>query len=350
MRLFFTYVRERRHFIFALLVFFGIFTAIFSLYHLETEAVLYAGLLCVLCGALFCGFGFSRAMKRHKRLRALLYDLEQTAALGLEKLPEPQGMTETDYDALLRAEESGRRAAMLEAVQKEAEQVEYYTLWCHQIKTPIAAMRLLLQNATQAETEHPERSSGALQTELHAALQAELFKTECYVEMVLAYLRMGSESTDYVIQAYALDEIVKQAVRKYAPLFINSKIGLDLQPISYTVLTDEKWLCFVLEQLLSNALKYTKKGKVSIYLDEEERLVIVDTGIGIRQEDIPRLCEKGYTGHNGRMDKRASGVGLYLSKRILERLGHSIEITSTVGVGTCLRLTLRRETSPDLTR
>ena len=158
--------------------------------------------------------------------------------------------------------------------------------------------------------------------------------------MVLSYIRLGSNKNDFVLKEYDLDNIVRQAIRKYAPLFIRKKISLDFQPTNYKVLTDEKWLVFVIEQLLSNAIKYTNKGKISIYSLENKKLVIEDTGIGISKEDIPRIFDKGFTGYNGRTDKKATGLGLYLCKNILDKLSHKISIESEVGVKTKVILDL----------
>jgi len=121
------------------------------------------------------------------------------------------------------------------------------------------------------------------------------------------------------------------------------KISLDLQEMDTLVVTDEKWLVFVLKQILSNALKYTPAGrKISIYMDINfvKTLVIEDTGIGISAEDLPRIMERGFTGYNGRMDKKATGIGLYLTRQILDRLNHEITIESVSGQGTKVYINL----------
>lgn len=189
-------------------------------------------------------------------------------------------------------------------------------------------LRLLLQDAD---------------TDEQRALLEQLQSVEQYVEMVLGYLRLESPSSDYVIRNYLLDDIVRQAVRKYASQFIRRKLRLEYTPLNVSVITDEKWLLFVIEQVLSNALKYTRSGSVSITLEAPKTLCIRDTGIGIAPEDLPRVFEKGYTGSNGRTDKRATGIGLYLCRRILEKLGHTIAITSTVGEGTTVRIGLQQD-------
>ena len=165
---------------------------------------------------------------------------------------------------------------------------------------------------------------------------------EQYVQMALQYLRMEKMTSDLVFARYDLDALIRQAVRKYAPLFIRRKIILSYEPVHCEVLTDEKWLVFVLEQILSNALKYTKSGSIHIYLspDAPKTLVIEDTGIGIAPEDLPRIFEKGYTGCNGRADKRSAGIGLYLCRQIMEKLSHTIRIESEMGVGTKVYLGL----------
>lgn len=177
-------------------------------------------------------------------------------------------------------------------------------MWVHQIKTPIAAARLLLQEE---------------ETDIQA-VQNRLFDIEQYVEMVLGYLRTEDMSSDICLKEVELDELVREQIHKFARIFIGKKISLDYHGVQEKVLTDEKWLGFVIGQILSNALKYTKNGKISIYMSGENShtLVIEDTGIGIREEDLPRVFEKGFTGYNGREEGRSTGIGLYLCGKIMK--------------------------------
>lgn len=207
---------------------------------------------------------------------------------------------------------------------------DYYTTWVHQIKTPIAAMRLLLQKED---------------TLLGRQLKTELFRIEQYVEMVLCYFRLDSPSSDFVIKYYDLDDIIRQSVRKYAGQFIQKKLRLIYEPSGQKVLTDEKWLSFVIDQIRSNAVKYTNEGSITISVDSHLVLSIADTGIGISPEDLPRIFEKSYTGYNGRVEKRSTGLGLYLCKKILGRLSHPISVTSTLGEGTTFYINLSRQFS-----
>ncbi len=206
-----------------------------------------------------------------------------------------------------------------------ANMTDYYTAWVHQIKTPIASMSLRLQNDDSA---------------FSSDLAEDLMKIEQYVEMVLMFLRLESDYTDYVFREYNLDKIVKDCVKKFSKQFIRRKIRLDYRLEEETVLTDEKWLSFVIEQVLSNALKYTDSGTISIYMKEPKTLCIEDTGIGIAPEDLPRIFDRGFTGYNGRTDKKASGIGLHLCRMICKNLHHTITAGSVQGKGTIIEIGL----------
>lgn len=289
------------------------FVCIFILYNIPAEAALYGGLLSAVFILILSIHDFFKFYHKH----AVLSELIKSISVSADGIPETDNLIEEDYTALISTLFNQKQYELSFSDREKSDMVDYYTMWAHQIKTPISAMNLILQNDD---------------TEFGRELQAQLFKIEQYVEMVLAFLRTGNNS-DFLIKKYSLDSIVKQSVRKYAKMFIRKKISLNLHPISAHVLTDEKWLCFVIEQLLSNAIKYTYAGTISIYILNEYTLVIEDTGIGIAPEDLPRICEKGFTGYNGRTDKTASGIGLYLSKQILSKLGHTIRFESVIGKG-----------------
>ena len=300
----------------------AIFGAAFWIYGLPLGAVGYPALICAVLWAVYALVRALQAAKKHRTLRAL------TEALTEDMLPEPEGVDDADYRRIILLLQDARRAQASDAARRYDDMVEYYTIWAHQIKTPIAAMRLTLQNEDTA---------------LSRRLTTELGRVERYVEMVLAYLRLDADSTDYVLREYALDPIVRGAVKKFSGEFIARRLALDLQPTNLRVLTDEKWLSFVLEQLISNALKYTPEGGVSIYAEAPATLCIADTGIGIAPEDLPRIFEQGFTGYNGRGDKRASGLGLYLCRRVCKSLGHTITAQSEPGKGTTVKLDLSRK-------
>ena len=324
MKLWMKYVKQRRRGILAGVLFCAVFTISFVLYQLPVKAVLYPAALCFFLGILFTILDYRSVKQKHD----LLAGMQELTDLITETLPAVDGIEDEDYQALIRMFKREHRKVVSDSQRTYSEMVDYYTIWAHQIKTPIASMRLTLQNEDTA---------------LSRQLTNDLFRIEQYVEMVLTFLRLNSESTDYVIREYELDGIIRQSVKKYAGEFISRRLSLVYEPFHMSVLTDEKWLSFVIEQVLSNALKYTPSGSISITMEPGNRLCIRDTGIGIAPEDLPRIFEHGYTGYNGRADKKASGIGLYLCKRICTRLGHGIEAESRIDEGTCIIIDLSRE-------
>lgn len=325
-RLFFCYLREKRKAAYIFFSFLAVFVAVFFFYRLPMEAVLYSALLCSILALLYIFSGFFTYKKQYENICML-----KKEPLLLEAgYPEAKGRLEEAYQDLLHMLCEERKQLVEENGHIRREMTDYYTMWVHQIKTPIAAMRLLLQTEGDgSQSWRPE-------------LSIQLFKIEEYVNMALQYLRLDCNSNDFVIRAYDLDQITRQAVRKYAAMFVRKKLALDYHKLDTEVLTDEKWLVFAIGQIISNAVKYTKEGSISIYMKpgEEKTLVISDTGIGIASEDLPRIFEKGFTGYNGRTDKKSTGIGLYLCKKTLDKLSHRIRVESQAGLGTSFYIDL----------
>ena len=316
------YLKSRWRGIAAFAVFVAASGVCAALYSLPFEAVLYPALLVAAFAVVMAVLDILRTARRHSALsalRALPDDLS-------DYLPEPDTIAEEDLSDIIRRLEDRISRLTDDFSRREADTINYYTMWAHQIKTPIASMHLILQ---KQDSEDSRR------------LRTELMRIEQYVEMVLCFLRLDSDSTDYVLKAYRLDDIIRPAIRKLAPQFIMKRLELDYETIDKQVLTDEKWLGFVIEQVLSNAVKYTERGKVKISC-EGSKLIISDTGIGIAPDDLPRIFDKGYTGFNGRMDRKASGIGLYLCRRICNNLGHGITAESVPGQGTTITIELER--------
>ncbi len=317
MKLLIQYLRSRAAAILLFVLFAGIMAFSFSLYHLPVRAVLYPAVLCALLGLAALAVGFLRALRMHKLISGLR-EMDTD-------LPEVRDVEAADYREIVRLLQEQNREARTRAETEMSAMMDYYTLWAHQIKTPIAAMRLRLQ-----EEDTPRART----------LLADLGRIERYVSMVLTYLRLEGSSTDYVIRETDLDSVLRPVFKQFAGEFISRRLKLDYTPVNKRVLTDEKWLAFVVEQLLSNALKYTPEGSVSVYLEEPAVLCVWDTGIGIAPEDLPRVFERSYTGLTGRADKRASGLGLSLCKQVCDRLGHGLSIESVPDRGTTVRVDL----------
>ncbi len=318
----------------AIILFIGvfvIFAVTFYLYELPLKAVLYPAILSVVFSAVIVVTDLSAEKKKHSLLENAA---KGSICMDTGTLP-TDTVIEEDYRQVVELLLEERTRDVTEMNSKFQDLSRYYTLWAHQIKTPIASMRLRLSGED---------------SQLSRELSSDLFRIEQYVDMVMTYVRLGSDSTDYTFRDCGLDSIIRTNVKKFSRDFIGKKLSFEFEPRNLSVLTDEKWLGVVLEQLLSNALKYTRKGKIRIETgrlengqkeagDERIYLLVADTGIGISPENLPRIFEIGFTGVNGRMENnRASGIGLYLVKRICSNLGIEIEAESAVGEGTTIRL------------
>ena len=304
-------------------VFIAIFFIMFYLYNLPLEALIYTGSFCFLASVIASFSDFVNYRESYKKLKFL----EKNILNDLEDLPKSLDIRIDYYHKIIEKLYEELEKLTQENRQKNTDMVDYYSMWGHQIKTPIAAMNFLLDNEEVDQK----------------ILQQELFKIERYVEMVLTYIRLDSISSDYVITKINLDEVVKDSVKKYATIFINKKIKLNYVSHETMVISDKKWLSFAFEQILGNSVKYTSTGGEITIETCENKLIIEDNGMGIKEEDLPRIFEKGFTGFNGRYEKKSSGLGLYLCKKTLDKLGHHIEISSKVGEGTRIEIIFPKE-------
>ena len=295
--------------------------AVFFLYDILTEPLVYAAVLSFLLLVALLAVDFVQEKRRaDERSRAL-----SSVASDWRALPETHSLAEEDCQQMIAALGAELERLTAETDARQQDMVDYYTAWVHQIKTPIAVMKLKLSDDT------PE----------HRELSAELRRIEQYAEMALQYIRIGSETNDLVIREYPLDELIRESVRKQAEAFVGKRLRLDYAPADVTVVTDRKWFGCILDQLLSNAVKYTPEGAVTIAFDNG-LLTVSDTGIGIASEDLPRIFEMGYTGGNGRLGQASSGLGLYLAKKAADLLAIPIRVTSEVGKGSAFTLDLRQ--------
>ena len=254
----------------------------------------------------------------------------------ISALPAPEtGEQRVYHDALLRLSEASE--ARLSAVKAQsAEEVEFLTLWVHEIKTPIASAKLLLE----AGLNHPDEQT------LYA-VSDELARIEDYVQQSLFYVRAGDFAADYRIDGFPLSSAVEAALQNEYATIRGKRLSLALTGLEYEVDSDEKWLSFIIKQLLDNAVKYSPAGgtiRVAAEQDEKQtRLTVSDEGAGIRSEDVRRVFRKGFTGGNGRVYYNSTGIGLYLSLRLAEKLGHRLTVSSECGKGTSFTLSINRD-------
>ena len=305
-----SYLYSRRFFLALLILLLGfilLFAFVFDAYRSLLE---YVALLLAFLSFLFIG---ADAWTAYKGYRSQKLQVAAQAQTPLEKLLQER-VEELEYE---------QKNQLLVEQEKYNDLLDYYTLWVHQVKTPIAASSLLIGDLKDKEAK--------------SQLEQELFKIESYVHLVLQYLRLESFHDDLVLKQENLAELVREVVKKYALFFIQQGLSLNLHDLDHTIVTDKKWFLVILEQVLSNSLKYTKEGSIEIYFHEGS-LYIKDTGLGIQNADLLRVFERGFSGYNGRLTQQSSGLGLYLSKKIADQLGHKIAINSQVGQGTTVSI------------
>mgnify|MGYP000878897509 FL=1 len=305
-----SYLYSRRFFLALLILLIGfilLFAFVFDAYRSLLE---YVALLLAFLSFLFIG---ADAWTAYKGYRSQKLQVSAQAQTPLEKLLQER-VEELEYE---------QKNQLLVEQEKYNDLLDYYTLWVHQVKTPIAASSLLIGDLKDKEAK--------------SQLEQELFKIESYVHLVLQYLRLESFHDDLVLKQENLADLVREVVKKYALFFIQQGLSLNLHDLDHTIVTDKKWFLVILEQVLSNSLKYTKEGSIEIYF-QEGSLYIKDTGLGIQNADLLRVFERGFSGYNGRLTQQSSGLGLYLSKKIADQLGHKIAIDSQVGQGTTVSI------------
>lgn len=224
-------------------------------------------------------------------------------------------------------EETGK--SMLENVNKykyaQEDYKEYIELWIHEIKTPISASKLIIENNKNEVTKN---------------IEEELDKIENYTEQALYYARSNTVEKDYIITKTNLKDIINMSIIKNKTIILNNKIELDIHDLEKQVYTDSKWVVFILNQVIQNSIKYSKKENklIEIYAEEQKEkvtLYIKDNGLGIKKSELSRVFEKGFTGENGRIiGKKSTGIGLYLCKKLCDKLQLAININAEQNVGT----------------
>lgn len=314
--LFFKYYLRSRKLLCSLLFIFYSLLFIFSyLFEDERTVLQYVIILLLLTSLIGLILDF---VKQYQNFRhAVLYG-ESDAYTPLEAL----------LTSRIRTLEKDKKELKIQHQEKQSDLLDYYTLWVHQIKTPIAASKLLVQ-VLQEQT-------------FKNQLEQELFKIDSYTNLVLQYLRLESFHDDLVVEKENIEDLVKEVVKKYTLFFIQQGLSLNLHDLNHTVITDKKWFLVILEQVLSNSLKYTKQGSIEIFF-QEDTLHMKDTGLGIQNSDLLRVFERGFSGYNGRLTHQSSGLGLYLSKKIADKLGHELHLHSVVGEGTTVMITFKEK-------
>ena len=309
------YIRSRLPF-YLLVIFNGIILILFAFLFEEAADVLYYSLtILTFVSIIMVAWDLFRSYQSYK----LAYLYEEITPLSPLEFYLAQTLENARENQMNQTEEECKRYTDL---------MDYYTLWVHQIKTPIAASQLLVQDVTDRN--------------IRSLLEQEIFKIDAYTHLVLQYLRLENFHDDLQLKQVALEQLVKEVVRKYSLFFIQKGLTINLDDLDVKVISDEKWLLVIIEQVLSNSLKYTKSGGIEVYF-KDNTLYLKDSGIGIKDSDILRVFERGFSGYNGRLTQQSSGLGLYLSKKIADQLGHDISISSQVGQGTTVSIHFQKK-------
>lgn len=317
------WMKQQRLFLASALIFMGVFGAVFFLYELPSGAFLYGALVCGFLLLIATAASFFRFVQRGKGLRAYRKTGGSTA------LPPAPGWVEGEYQAIINELQQQQKAMASKMQTDRLQDADYYGMWVHQMKVPLASLRLMMQSAESDDLPLPLRRD----------IRQQLFAIEQYTNMVLQYQRLQEGGTDLAFTSWPYDTLVHTGAKRVAPLFIAGNVSLQVERLPGAVVTDEKWFVFILEQLLSNAAKYTKNGRVRVYLKSQAELCVEDTGIGIRKADIPRLFERNYTGGETHGERYSTGIGLYLCARAAALLNLELSVESTLGKGT--RVTIR---------
>jgi signal transduction histidine kinase len=280
---------------------------ILFLQKIDLEVFKVAFLLPLLILVLVLSFSFIKFVRLH-------WFLTSVSLENLPKFPD-DSLHGEDYQTIIYGLTQLSQAKYQEVVQFDKDLLDLTRLWTHQMKVPLAALDLM------AQTNHLSKAN----------VQHQLLELDNYLNILLSYLRLQNPTTDFRFESFDVADITREIVKKYANQFIMKNLSVKIEG-AWQLTSDRKWLTVALEQIINNAVKYTKTGGVTIRFDEG--MTISDTGIGILAEDLPRLFEHGFTGYNGRKNQKSTGLGLYLAKDILDKLDLAISITSQVEQGT----------------
>ncbi|MHC1682205.1 MAG: sensor histidine kinase [Clostridiaceae bacterium] len=282
------------------------------------ENIIYINIASFIFFIIYFTFEYLRKKRYYSEMNSILINSQDDIILSM---PEAITYEQNLYHNLLLKLHEEYNLKIDRFYKENKENIDFVNYWVHEIKTPIAASKLLI--------EHSENKS---KEDLLEKLENELCLIENFVNQSLYYSRTGSFSKDYFIDDIEIDKLVKSIIKKHARIFIGKKIKIDLCNLDFIVNSDKKWLSFIIEQIILNSLKYTKEHgtiKISGIVSEREKTITIeDNGIGIKEEDIHRVFDKGFTGFNGRENSKSTGIGLYLCRTLSQKLGHSISIES----------------------
>lgn len=326
---FIQYMQDKRFFLVfyvILMLFISLIMIVNDNWHLASRNLIYTHVFCFLLVSLYIIIGYYYRRSFYLNLQDVIDSKQENFHVAM---PEPQNAEQSLYIQLIQNVHSNHSEQLQKLIYEKRDHQDFIMSWVHEVKLPIAASHLLMSN-----------SSGKDLDFLVDKLEDELTKIDNYVEQALYYSRIDSFSKDYFITDISLNAIIKNSVKKYAKFFITKRIRFRMEDSDSFVQSDSKWLTFIINQIITNSLKYTAEdGNLTVLIEEdskEKRLLIQDTGVGIKDEDLHRVFERGFTGSNGRIHTKSTGMGLYLAKQMAIKLGHEISIESEEGMYTSI--------------
>lgn len=313
---------DKKHFLFyyvILMTFISVIVYLDGTMKVNVYNIVYINILAFVCTMIYLLVDYYSTYKYYNEIRHTLDNDE-----GIHSLPEPEDFKQSLTNRLVTDVYKNQQDKIQTLYGEKRANLEFVTSWVHEIKTPISVIRLLIEDSCDESKEV-----------VLSSIEEEIDKIDNYVEQTLYYSRIDDFSKDYFISDYDLEEIVKSSISKHAKIFISKRIKVEIRNLDLYISTDKKWLSFIIDQILINSLKYTGiNGIIRIYAeknDNEKILFLEDNGIGIKEEDIGRVFDRGFTGHNGRGIYKSTGMGLYLAKELAGKLGHKITAESSYG-------------------
>lgn len=318
-----TFIKERMLFLMVNLITFLLISILMNIVEVSMNAIFVLFLIWFSPLLIYMFLEFIKYNRYFKNLTSTLEGLDKKYLLP-EVINGPRSQEERIISDVLKECNKSMHENVKYYKDEQAEYKEYIETWVHEIKTPIASAKLILENDD---------------SNLSSRINYEMKRVEGFIEQVLYYARSSDVSKDYIIREFSLRDVVMKAVKNNSRDFINRNIKLNINKIEGNIFSDAKWIEFIINQIIINAIKFSipNKGEVSISSKVNENnivLTIKDNGVGINEKDIDRVFEKGFTGKNGRNFGKSTGIGLYLCKKLCDKLGIGISLTSKEKIGT----------------
>lgn len=328
---FLVFLKEKIVFIFVQLVFIGFIFTLFDVYKIDHSAYYLVSAFVVVSTTIVILYEYLKKESYYRRLYNILdrMDKKQYIAEFLEK---PEFVEAEILCDILKQTTKAMNDQI--AIQKIAEEEykEYIEIWIHEIKLPISCIDLICKNNPGDTT---------------MSIVEELTRIDNFVEQALFYARSSVLEKDFVIKSTDLENLIKSVLKKYSKELISSRVNLDLGDLKYIVYADSKWMIFILGQIISNSMKYRSDPfKLSFNASEKNNQVVLsirDNGVGISESDLSRVFQKGFTGENGRQFAKSTGIGLYLCKKMCNKMNLQIEISSCEGKWTCVNIVFPKD-------